>query len=227
MRRRDRLSVLGLLAAVAAPASAQELGHGGVTSVFGPGDEKVLAVPSDAEVMAAAPQGRKPQGSAVMHCKAAASGALTDCQLTLARGAGFGAALLSLAPKYRVVLPQGADEDRDVVITASWPVPDTPADWRVEPKAGDFSISYTDAAWRSGKPGYAVMNCQQGTLGDLRQCMAVYQNPPGKGFGTMLLAFQSYLKLKPATLDGKPISSAVNVGFHFAAHLPGERGALP
>jgi hypothetical protein len=226
MRRGSSLPALLLLVA-AAPAAGQEIGGRGVTSVYGPEGERLLSAPSDADVMAAAPQGRKPQGSAVMHCKAAASGVLRDCQLTLQRGSGFGAALLSLAPKYRVELPEHAAEDEDIVVTASWPVPETPVDWQVQPKAGDFAISYTDAAWRSGKPGYAVMNCQQGTLGELRQCMAVYQNPPGKGFGTMLLALQAYLKLKPATLGGKPISSAVNVGFHFAAHVPGDPGKLP
>jgi GNAT superfamily N-acetyltransferase len=225
-RRGSGLAAL-LLTAVAAPAAAQEIGHGGVTSVFGPPGLEVLSVPSDAEVVASAPRGGKSNGSAVIHCKAAAAGSLSDCQLTREQGAGFGAALIALAPKYRVELPKEAAEGATVAVAASWPAPDTPADWRVQPKAGDFAITYTEAAWRSGKPGYAVMNCQQGAQGDLRQCMVIYQDPAGKGFGTMLLAFQAYLKLKPATLGGKPISSAVNVGFHFAAHIAGEPGKLP
>ena len=196
-------------------------------TVFGPQDQKVLAKPTDAEVMAAAPAGRRPSGSAVIHCKAGSSGPLRDCQVTLERGSGFGAALLALAPRYRVEVPADDAEGDNVVITASWPAPDTPADWQIAPKRGDFAITYTDAAWRSGRPGYAVMNCLQGKLGELHQCVAVYQSPPGKGFGKMLLAFQAYLKLKPATLEGRPINSAVNIGFHFAAHIPGEPGKLP
>jgi hypothetical protein len=225
MRRRNSLLLAVMALVAAAPATAQELGHRGVTSVFGPEGLRVLTGPSDAEVMTGAPAGRKPEGSAVIHCKEA-SGSLADCGVTLERGSGFGKALLALASKYHISVPAEA-EGEDVVVTASWPVPDTPADWQVQPKSGDFAITYTDAAWKSGEPGYAVMNCLQARLGELRQCAVVYQRPTGKGFGTMLLMFQTYLKLKPALLAGKPIASGVNVDFHFAAHHPGELGKLP
>jgi hypothetical protein len=180
-----------LLGLAASPAAAQELGHRGATSLIAPEGAKLVAAPSDEDVMAATPRGSGPAGSAVVACQADASGRLADCRVSLERGSGFGSALLSLAPKYRVDLTKSSGEGTDVIIAASWPAPDTPADWAVTPKAGDFAITYTDAAWRSGKPGYAVMNCQQGRLGDLRQCVAVYQSPPGKGFGKMLLAFQA------------------------------------
>jgi hypothetical protein len=227
MRRRNSLLAALALVGAGSPAGAQELGKLDVTSVIGPQGLKVLAKPTDAEVMAAEPSRGKATGSAVMHCKVAPSGALETCKLTLERGSGFGAALLSLAPSYRVTIPPDAPEGDEVVITASWPKPDTPGDWQVKPKPGDFSITSTDAAWRSGQPGYAVMNCLQAKLGELHQCVVVYQTPVGKGFGTMLLAFQAYLKLKPAMLDGKPINSAVNFGFDFAAHHPGDPGKLP
>ena len=71
------------------------------------------------------------------------------------------------------------------------------------------------------------MNCLQSTLGELRQCAVVYQRPAGKGFGTMLLMFQTYLRLKPAWLDGKPIASGVNIDFHFGAHIAGDPGRTP
>ncbi|MDB5428464.1 MAG: hypothetical protein JWR43_2439, partial [Phenylobacterium sp.] len=43
----------------------------------------------------------------------------------------------------------------------------------------------------------------------------VYQNPPGKGFGTMLLRFAPYLKLKPALVAGKPVVYGVNIPMNF------------
>ena len=154
MRRRNspdlalRVLVLLVLAA-ATPAWAQELGGSSITSVYGPDGLRVLTGPSNAEVVAGAPAGGKPQGSAVIHCKVGGAGALADCAVTLARGSGFGPALLALAPKFRVSVPSKSAGE-DVVVTASWPAPDTPSDWRIQPKPGDFSITYTDAAWKSG-----------------------------------------------------------------------------
>jgi hypothetical protein len=157
-------------------------------------------------------------GSAVMHCLADPAGKLTDCGVMIERShAGFGAALLSLAPKFAVrPAINGQRQGRaDVVVTATWPLSDTPANWEVPPKPGDFSTTYTYSAWKSPEPGEAVMNCLEGRLGSLHDCMVVYQDPPGKGFGTMLLRFQSYLRLKPAQRDGKAIDTGINIAMNF------------
>jgi hypothetical protein len=164
-------------------------------------------------------------GSAAAHCVADMAGVLSDCKLMLERShAGFGDALLSLAPKFRLrYAPEGKrPAQSDVVITATWPAFDTPPDWRVQPKPGDFSTSATNAAWRSGGAGEAVMNCLEGKLGALHDCVVVYQSPPGKGFGAMLLRFQGFLRLKPAMADGKPVATGVNIGIDFRPLAPGE-----
>lgn len=153
-----------------------------------------------------------------MDCIADGDGALTDCKIAIERSrAGFGEALRSLAPRFRVLpFPQAqAANGSPVVITATWPQADVAADWSVQPKAGDFETTSTLAAARSPVPGRAVMNCFEARTGALHDCMVIYQDPPGKGFGTMALRFQSYLKLKPAMLDGRPLETGINIAMTF------------
>ena len=138
--------------------------------------------------------------------------------------AGFGEALISLAPRFRLIRAAEGKrpETADAIITATWPAFDTPPDWRTPPKPGDFSTTTTPAAWRTGQPGSAVMNCLEGKLGTLYDCVAVYQDPPGKGFGAMLLRFQGFLRLEPAMVAGKPVDSGVNIAITFSQLKAGE-----
>jgi hypothetical protein len=225
-----RVALAGVVVALVAykTCGAQDLSGLGATHVYGPPANQVLAFPTDAEVMAAWPPAAKAKdldGSAVAHCVAAQSGELTNCQIMLERShAGFGQALLSLIPKYRLrPAPAGAPTKvSDVVISATWPAPQTPVTWLDEPKDGDFMTSMTNAAWRAGGQGRAVMNCMAAKLGALHDCVVIYQDPAGKGFGTMALRFQSALRLKPATVGGKPIVSGLDIDFHFRPMRPGE-----
>ena len=225
--RRTAASALAI-AVIASAAGARGLSGLGATHVYGPLAKQVTASPKDAEVMAAWPAAAKAKGlagSAVMHCLANATGALSDCQIMLERShAGFGQALLSLAPQYRIkpAADGKAPEANDVVISATWPAPQTPVDWVEEPKARDFGTTETPAAWRSGGVGQAVMNCMSARLGALHDCEVVYQAPAGKGFGAMALRFQGFLRLKPATVDSKPIVSGVDVLFDFRPLQAGE-----
>jgi TonB family protein len=231
MIHRRLLSTAGAalgLALTATIATAQGLSGLGAAHVYGPIAQRNQTSPSDAEVMAAWPAAAKAKnlgGSAVMHCQADPVGALSNCQVMLERShAGFGQALLSLAPKYHFSPPAsgGWPDGGDVVISATWPAPQTAVDWVEKPKPGDFSTTLTVAAWRAGGEGQAVMNCLVAKLGALHDCMVVYQAPAGKGFGTMALRFQGFLRLKPATVGGEPIASSVDVIFHVRAAGPRE-----
>ena len=223
-----KLPVILALGLAAGAAGAQELGHAEAASLFGPFAEDQATTPSNADVLAAWPAAARAKGlggSAVAHCTADMAGVLSDCQIMLERShAGFGQALLSLAPKFRLrYAAEGKrPEKADAIITATWPVFDTPPDWRVPPKPGDFSTTTTPAAWRTGQPGAAVMNCLEGRMGTLHDCVAIYQDPPGKGFGAMLLRFQGFLRLKPALVDGKPTETGVNIAITFRPQKPGE-----
>ena len=192
-------------------AGAQEIGRPGAASLYGAAAEDVASLPTDAEVAAAAPPKRS-EGSAALHCTAGPSGLLEGCTVMLQRNPGFGAALMSLAPKFRLKPAEGRPAT-DVVISASWPVVDHQVDWQVPPKDGDFATTSTPAAWKYGKPGAAVMNCLVGRLGATYDCMVTLQEPRGVGMGTMVLRFAHYFKLKPAMVAGKPVPAAVNFPF--------------
>jgi hypothetical protein len=224
-----RLAAVALAFSLAATAAhAQQLAQPGAASLFGPFADDLASLPTNAEVDAAWPAQAKAKGlggSAAARCLVDMAGVLSDCQVMLERShGGFGAALISLAPRFR--LKYAAEGKRpehgEAIITASWQVFDTAPDWRTPPKPGDFSTTTTPAAWRTGKPGAAVMNCLEGRLGTLYDCMAIYQDPPGKGFGAMLLRFQSFLRLKPAMVAGKPVETGVNIAITFHPQQPGE-----
>ena len=216
-----RLAAICVLAA-AGPATAQDFGVWTAASLHGPYAGDRLSTPSDAEVMAAWPAraaARKLPGNALAACKADIAGKLSGCRLMVERpaNAGFGEALLALAPKYRLrYAPEGArPAQAEVLISVSWPVPDTAPDWLAAPKDGDFSTSSTDAAWRHSGPELSVMNCLLGKLGTLFQCVVVYQDPPGIGLGEMSLRFAAYLRFKPAILDGRPMPVGLTIAFNW------------
>ncbi|HLZ76413.1 hypothetical protein [Phenylobacterium sp.] len=218
MRTRLLTALAGVVALSAAGgAAAQQIGQPGAASLYGGAKPAVDALPTDAEVTAATPP-RKTEGSAAAHCTAGPSGVLEGCTVMIQRGGpAFGQALLSLAPKYRLRPSDARPAGTDVVITASWPVVETPVAWQVPPKEGDFATNATPAVAKYGKPGSAVLNCLIGRLGTTYDCMVVYQQPYGVGMGTMILRLAPYLKVKPALLGGKPTPAAVNFPFEISA----------
>jgi len=218
--------VLGALIAglISGGAAAQDIGVWRAAMLHGPYAGDLLSTPTDAEVTAAWPAvaaERKTPGDALAVCRADMAGRLSGCTLMVERPAkaGFGEALLSLAPKFRLrYASEGARPSAaDVLISASWPVPDTAPDWRVKPKPGDFMTSATDAAWRYDGPEFSVMNCLLGKLGTLYSCMVVYQDPPGIGLGKMTLRIADYLRFNPAQLDGKPVPVGLTIPFKWKA----------
>ena len=240
MRRTLTASMAVVACCAAGGAGAQDFGVWRAADIHGHFAGDRLSTPSDAEVTArgpAAAAARKLPGNAIAACKADMAGKLSGCQVVVARpaNAGFGEALLALAPKYRLrYAPEGArPAAADVLISANWPVPDVAPTWRVPPKPGDFGTTATDAAWRSDGPLFAVMNCLLGKLGTLYQCTVVYQDPQGMGLGVMALRFADYLRFNPATLGGKPVPVSLTMPFNFrpdrrypwpgAAAIPGAK----
>jgi hypothetical protein len=208
-----RRALFVLFAGLAGPTAAVEVPFWAPAEVQGPYADQRLSTPSDAEVMAAWPAAaaaRKTPGNAIAACKADQTGELRACRVMVQRpaGAGFGDALMALVPKYRLKPAKAGDRPTaaDVLITASWPIADAPPNWLVQPKPGDFATTGTQHVWNSTTPIRADMNCLLGKLGTLYQCVVVYQDPPGTGFGAMVLRLAPYLKFKPAMLNGQPVA---------------------
>ena len=211
-------SITAVACCAASGATAVDVPFWAPAEVQGPYADQRLSTPSDAELMAAWPAAaaaRKTPGNALALCTADLEGQLGGCRVMVQRpaGAGFGDALLALAPKYRLRPAKSGDRPPAavVLITANWPIADTPPAWQVEPKPGDFATSASQHVWNSPTPVRADMNCLMGKLGTLYQCVVVYEDPPGTGFGAMVLRLGPYLKFKPAMLNGQPVAVGVTL----------------
>ncbi len=212
----------------ATDAIAQEIRAWKPAEISEPFADQTAALPSAADLMAAWPARAAQhgtEGNAIARCQAGTEGALSACQVIIERPAraGFGEALLALAPKYRLTpAPQGErPPDAPVLISASWPVPDVAPSWRVDPQPGDFATTASPAFWRLHQPGIALMNCLLGTAGTLYDCRVDLEDvdrsllPEGVGLGQMTLRFAPFLLYKPALKDGKPVKVGVTLPFHF------------
>jgi hypothetical protein len=221
MRGSVRTAALaGLLCAQA--AHAQEIRGWKPAEISEPFADQTAALPSTADLMAAWPARaaqRGMEGNAIARCRADVEGALSGCQVVVERPAraGFGDALLALAPRYRLTpAPKGErPPGAPVLISASWPVADVAPSWRVDPKPGDFATTASPAFWRLNQPGLALMNCLLGAAGTLYDCRVVFQYPEAVGLGQMALRFAPFLLYKPALKDGKPVKVGVTLPFHF------------
>lgn len=223
MQRSVESAAVGLAALVCAHAAqAQEIRGWKPAEISEPFADQTAALPSTADLVAVWPAKaaqRGTEGNAIARCKADAQGALSECQLVVERPAraGFGEALLALAPKYRLTpAPNGERPPHaPVLISASWPVPDIAPSWRVDPKPGDFATTASPAFWKLNQPGMALMNCLLGAAGTLYDCKVVFQYPEGVGLGQMALRFAPFLLYKPALKDGRPVKVGVTLPFHF------------
>ena len=166
-------------------------------------DEAVVAQAWPAEARQAGQGGR-----AVMRCHADAQGSVSDCRLVYETpsGAGFGAALLKIAPSYRVDRRRvGSDGLIDIVET--WTAADRGPDWLRKPSAEQLLAVWPAAA--AGESGRAALDCLVAPQGGLYDCRVVEESPSGRGFGDAALALAPQLLMKPSTLKGRPVFGAV------------------
>lgn len=177
--------------------------------------------PSRNAFMAAWPEAARKQGSggrAAMRCGVDSEGALKDCKVILDRpsGAGFGAALLSLAPHYRRNL---ADyPGTEAVVVEDWFEIDTPPDWVKRPSAWDILSVFPSEALKAGRSGDAVISCLVTAQGALDDCVPVWESPAGMGFGRAAVALTAQFAMKPATRGGKPAPSVARIPIRFKTY---------
>lgn len=77
-------------------------------------------------------------------------------------------------------------------------------------RGGAARASPKDAALE-GLNGHAVVDCEVGADGALRNCSVVEERPAGWGFGAAAMKAVAQFRMKPATLNGKPVKSAVRI----------------
>ncbi|MGH6955999.1 MAG: TonB family protein [Caulobacteraceae bacterium] len=155
------------------------------------------------------------QSAAMMHTRAEA-GRLFYEQLTPeqrskfdALGAPMRGAGAKVAPSAGP-LPLGPPPDN--LTSPSYTKPG----WLVTPTSDDLSRVYPSEAMRRRLSGYALLKCTVDAEGYLFDCVVSQETPPGMGFGNAALEITAYMRMKPATNNGVPITSAVQLPINFA-----------
>lgn len=175
-----------------------------------PAMAQVSARPSPDDVIKAWPaQAAKEgvEGVALMGCKIGPQGHPADCVVLKEspEGAGFGAALVGLQTKFAF---DRAAAGQSVVLAMSWPPPDTWPDWPRNPAEifGNF-LRHT-----SGR-GTVNIACIVEMDGAFSNCVITSETRPGGVLGRDALEAMSKARARPATYQGRPIRSVMQIPF--------------
>ena len=105
---------------------------------------------------------------------------------------------------------------------------ETAADWRKKPTAEQLFAVWPTEALKKGISGKAEIRCLISVQGALFDCKVESEQPEGMGFGAAAIALTPQFLMKPATRDGKPVVSGVQIPINFSgpsrttgSHLPG------
>jgi TonB family protein len=97
----------------------------------------------------------------------------------------------------------------------------THPDWDRVPNPQDLAVRDAAPSTWDGSPGSATLECRVNDLGLLGHCKVLSADPPDRGFGRWALDIAHLFKMKPETVDGKPVSHAmVRIPVHFGAGSP-------
>lgn len=167
---------------------------------------RVVARPTSDEIKAAWPDAAAKagvQGVAGMRCRVAADGSVADCAplIETPKGQGFGAALGSLAPKYRFT---ANDAGQIVVVQASWPAWDSGPDWAGRPALNAAAFS------RVSGSGAALVACIVETDGRLSDCL-IADAVGDASVARAALGAAKGVKLRPALSKGQPVQSIFTI----------------
>jgi TonB family protein len=174
---------------------------------------RVMARPTSDEIKAAWPAAAANagvQGVAGMRCRVAVDGSVADCAplIETPKGQGFGAALVTLAPKYRFL---AGDAGQVVVVQASWPAWDTAADWPGRPALNSDAFSHVTGA------GAALVACIVETDGKLSDCV-IADAVGDTSVARAALDAAKGVKLRPALSQGQPVQSIFTIPIKLGGH---------
>ena len=170
--------------------------------------------PSAAEIEAVWPeQARRSAapGRAAMMCNITLQRTLDACRTIFEEpaDAGFGAALQSLAPLYR--LSDSQQPGSNVALSVDWFSYDQYATWAALPDGADIIKAIPARALTAGVEGHVRMNCVVSESGRLSRCHPLSESPGGFGFADAAVTMAPKFSLHPATLGGRPVVSTVTI----------------
>ena len=85
----------------------------------------------------------------------------------------------------------------------------THPDWSSLPKASDLARFYPRKASARGLEGMAVMRCRVERTGGLSGCAVAREGPQGMGFGNAALRMAPLFRMKPMSVDAKPVAGGI------------------
>ena len=122
----------------------------------------------------------------------------------------------SLSPPGKLGLEAGPNEPPvRSIADVSLPAHTNP-DWLIKPGPNDLQRVYPYRAWKLDITGQATMQCDVDDEGFLFDCTIISESPKEMGFGNAALEVSAYMRMKPATIYGVPVSSSIVVPVSFA-----------
>lgn len=95
-----------------------------------------------------------------------------------------------------------------LVSAASGRQSETNPQWVQKPSGADLETFYPSAARAAGMSGRATIECSVLPDGRLSDCVVVSETPEGYGFGEATVRAATKLRMRPRTVDGKPVAVA-------------------
>jgi hypothetical protein len=169
--------------------------------------EKTPTVEDVAAAYPAKAQQAGVEGRAVLVCAAMPSGVMEKCAVESEEpaGSGFGAAVLSLSPKFVLKRDQVTQQPVKVALRFVLPeLPERQLAWVGKPGAsghlGPPGPYFPDNAYRRQVGGEVWIKCMVGPSDELDACEALEVSPGGFGFeyAAVKMAERRYIKAAPA-----------------------------